>query len=201
MKIIILMIGILLIVGVLTSLFFARNVQNSTQDEQVLTVSQSPDQSVPQEAQIVQPEALPSGTFPLGNEPIELSIEGADATTIRISWEDSRLNAFYLLVFDAEDFRLNPAEALVWAISSLKEGVLPADGIVTDEDIVGFIPLEYTLGKLVTGLQTSPEPTNGNLAVGKKYYLQISGFTEDGDITFVNKEFVFTQSCLPPDCE
>ena len=200
-KFFILIIIIVFVGVVVTGLFFVRNVQNSTPDEQVLTESQFPDQKISDEAQIVQPETLPSGTFPLSNEPIELSIERADATTILISWEDSQLNAFNLLVYDAEDFRLNPAEALVWAISSLKDVILPADGIVTDEDIVGFIPSEYMLGELVTGLETSPEPANGNLAVGKKYYLQVSGFGDDGDITIVNKDFTFTESCLPPDCQ
>jgi hypothetical protein len=153
-------------------------------------LAQKPTPGVVQEDQIVQPETLPSGTFPPTSEPVDLSIEGTGvpASTVRVSWKDSQLkNVFYLVVYDAEDFSTNPAGSLVWAISSIKgSGVLPADGIVTDEDITGFIP--------------SGEQINGNLTVGRKYYAQVSGFTEDGDIAVVNKHFTFTNSCLPPDC-
>jgi hypothetical protein len=156
----------------------------------ISTNRQSQNQSIPQDGEIAQPEAFPPGTFPSGIEPIDLSIDGADAPegTVRLSWKDSQLkNVFYLVVYDAEDFSTNPAGSLVWAISSIKgSGVLPADGVVTDENITGFIP--------------SGEPISGNLTVGRKYYAQVSGFTEDGDIAVVNKHFTFTNLCLPPDC-
>ena len=59
----ILIIGLLLIVGVLTSFFYIRNVQISEPDEQVVIDTQIPDKNNLEESQIVQPDSLPEGTL------------------------------------------------------------------------------------------------------------------------------------------
>lgn len=164
-------------------------------------LAQKPTPGVVQEDQVVQPETLASGTFPPNSEPIDISIEGVDSRTVQVSWDDSQFNAFYLLVFDAEEFRLHSPEALIWAISSLPGGALPSEGLVTSEDVTSFIPSRYTLGDVIVGFENSPEPTDGALTVGNKYYIQVSGFTEAGDTVFVNQEFTFKASCLPPNCQ
>jgi len=187
---------LLVIAGALATFLSMRNVQGPVSDEQVFAGGQSQNQSISYEAEIVQPETLSLGTFPIGSEPINIPLEKAGVATIRVSWDDTQFNVYYLLIFDVEEFRLHSPKALVWAISSLKEVVLPADGIVTNEDVAGFIPAEYILGELVMGLHTSLEPTDGTLTVGRRYYLQVNGFRTDGEVAIVNKEFTFTGSCV-----
>jgi len=162
------------------------------------------DYSYPSEPVSAPPQAGPEvtsqapelviGTFPPGSKPIDVSIEEVKgAKTITASWDNSDFEAFYLILFDAEFYSAHSPKMVVWALSSLKQGGLPANGIVTKEDVTGTIPSGHTLGQAMQGLQNSPAPAGGTeLTVGRKYILQLSGFTKEGNVVHVNKEFTYT---------
>ena len=159
----------------------------------------------PQELPVPEPErtsVLPVGTFPPERDPIEVSVEGVEGKdTVQLSWNGSQLDAFYIILFDEELFHTQSKEMVVWAISSLRKGSLPEDGIAKREDVTGFIPSGYTIGETILGFQDSPGASDRiQLTVGKKYLLQVNGFINEDEHTAVNREFTFTDSCLPPDC-
>ena len=135
-------------------------------------------------------------------DPIEVSVEGVEGKdTVQLSWDGSQLDAFYIILFDEELFHAQSKEMVVWAISSLRKGSLPEDGIAKREDVTGFIPSGYTIGETILGFQDSPGASDRiQLTVGKKYLLQVNGFINEDEHTAVNREFTFTGSCLPPDC-
>ena len=196
---------LLVILVVVTALFLFKSQIQKPEDYSYPPepVVSAPSQAAP-EASLVAAQELLVGTFPPGSKPVDVSVEGVKGTkTITASWGSSNLDAFYLILFDAELYLTRSEKMIVWAASSLKQGSLPDNGIVTKEDTTSIIPSGHKLGQAVSGLKNSPDELSGGLelSVGRKYLLQIAGFTKEGNVVHVNKEFTYTSSCLPPNCQ
>ena len=194
---------ILVVILLALSIFFSAiffSVKHPAQKSHVLNPSTTKLQTQPAIRQEI--PIFPSGTFPIDAKPVNVSLEGVkEKSTVSVSWDDSQVNAFYLVVFDVELFKTHTDKALVWVVSSLQHASLPA-GVITKQDTMGFIPSGYKIGAVIPGFHHNPSVSEGvQLTVGKKYYLQMNGFTKKGDVITVNKEFTFTNSCLSPNCK
>ena len=137
--------------------------------------------------------------------PINISIEGTDRQTVKLSWNDSKTDVFRVALFDAELLRSKPEESLIWAITSVK--TIPNDGSalnLTRENMTGFISSGYIAGTILLGFSSEPSLPGGvTLTPGREYILQLNGLEEIGaedTLVLTNKTFTFTKSCLAPDC-
>ncbi|HLD97435.1 MAG TPA: hypothetical protein VI934_03775 [Candidatus Nanoarchaeia archaeon] len=128
-----------------------------------------------------------AGTFPPGSKEIAVSVQ-KKGKTVELSWDDSNFQVFFIGVADDEQFRKSAITVGTWTISSLK-----ADTVGDQmEDVSGFIPSGYVIGSAIEGFQSPKLPAALELKVGKQYYMQLTGFTKEGVMTTVNKEFTFT---------
>ena len=152
---------------------------------------------------------LPVGTFPPG-KPIIISVEGVkDTKNAKVSWTDAEWQPFYLVLFDWDLFKTNAAgvekqPAVLYGISSIKQGQggLPLNGTITSQDIAGQLPSGYVIGDSSAGFKQPPSAAGRlELTIGKQYMLQVDGLDKQGKIIIVNKQFNYTASCLPPDCQ
>jgi len=142
--------------------------------------------------------------------PIDISIKGADTSTVELSWDDSQADVFRIVLLDKEWLQSKFEESLIWAIVSLKS--IPNDGSAVDltrENMVGFISSGYIIGEEIPGFIHEPGPASSllegaSLLPGREYALLLNGFKTEGaedEQIFMSTTFTFTDSCLPPNCE
>ena len=159
--------------------------------------------AIPQEAEILQEAEYFEDVFPEDQEPVEISLQRAvSGKTVAVSWDDSQMRTFNIIVFDAELFKTRSGNPVVWSIISLRQDSLTAeDSIVQTEDFIGFIPSGYRIGETISEYKSSPStPDRVQLSVGKEYIMMVNGLTDKELLITINKEFTFTESCLPPNC-
>ena len=154
--------------------------------------------AIPQEAEYFE------DVFPEDQEPVEISLQRAvSGKTVAVSWDDSKMSTFNIIVFDAELFKTRSGNPIVWSIISLRQDSLTAeDSIVQTEDFIGFIPSGYMIGETISEYKSSPStPDRVQLTVDKEYIMVVNGLTDKELLITINKEFTFTESCLPPNCQ
>ena len=190
--------GALIIFG---AVFWGKYIPNLHFSSQSPKLFKTPVVTQTEEPKLI--DSLSLGTFSSNNKQalLDVSVEGVNGTTVRVFWDDTKLDVFHLVVLDAKELRAQSAKTLVWAMSSLKEAAFSAYGVVKQTDVKGFIPSGYALGTIIPEFSASLKPTNGLLTIGKKYYVQVNGFAKNGSMVTVNKEFTFTSSCFAPDCK
>ncbi len=129
------------------------------------------------------------GTFPPEQEEVEVSVQ-KKGSSVELAWDDSTFQVFHLSVQDVELFQTGAASSSVWTISSLK--INPTDDQpIRIEDTSGFLKTGYIIGTTVEGFKSYKPSSAVELGVGKKYYLQMMGFTKEGELT-VGKELTLT---------
>lgn len=138
------------------------------------------------------------GTFVQSEEPVELSLQGAkEGKSVAVSWDGSKVSIFHIVLLNTKLQRQT-----IWLLSSLDSGVLPeGEEGIKRKDISLFVPSGYVVGDTMEGFQSLDEQQEFELTLGQQYYLQMLGFTKDGQSIAINKKFIFTASCLPPDCK
>ena len=154
--------------------------------------------AIPQEAEYFE------DVFPEDQEPVEISLQRAvSGKTVAVSWDDSKMSTFNIIVFDAELFKTRSGNPVVWSIISLRQDSLTAeDSIVQTEDFIGFIPSGYMIGETISEYKSSPStPDRVQLTVDKEYIMVVNGLTDKELLITINKEFTFTESSLPPNCQ
>jgi len=121
------------------------------------------------------------GFLPISEKGVEVSIQKSqNAKTATLVWDDSQFRVFHIVALDSELFNKGEA-SIVWQISSAIRFPTTSDDDFKKEDVSGFIPSPYALGD--TG--------EFQLTIGKQYYLQLIGFTQNHKSLTVNKEFTF----------
>jgi len=156
-----------------------------------------------QEMTVISPEFL-AGTFSTHEsdfdpESVEISIQGAkNGKSVQLSWDDSLTRVFYIVLFDGKLYE-KAEPALVAIVSGVKE-VTATEQEVLREDVLGFISPGYVIGDAVQGFSSFTQE-GLELTVGKEYYLQVIAFAKDDKDIDINKTFIFTESCLPPNCQ
>lgn len=132
------------------------------------------------------------GAFLETAEPIEVSLQRAkEGKTVAVSWDEEIIQVFHVVLLDNE-FNV------LWLISALNGREVTE---ISQRETSFFVPAGYVLGDRIEGLESFQEPVEFELTPGQEYYLQMIGFTKDGQDITVNKTFTFTASCFPPNCQ
>lgn len=142
----------------------------------------------------------PAGNIPAPSEIViapppefqDFKFQLQEATsTIILSWDETKIDIFYIVLLDTEKLIEGKEESAVWAISSLKLDS-PLTISLKKKEVPAFFSSPYVIGEKREGFFSS-ELGDVNLEEKKEYYLQMISFDAEGKLRAASQTFKFGQ--------